>query len=79
MSSYLTRQTHLITIIPFGIPEGHHFCPSVKKIIVVEDDLDFRDSLVHHFRLQSYEVTGVGSALGLYKTIARESFVADPA
>ena len=52
----------------------YHFTPSVRKIIVVEDDIDFRDTLVHHLQLQHYEVAGVGSALGLYKMIAREPF-----
>jgi DNA-binding response OmpR family regulator len=47
---------------------------SVRKIIVAEDDSLLRESLVHYLKLQNYEVTGVGSALGLYKTIAREPF-----
>ncbi len=46
----------------------------VRKIIVVEDDSLFRDSLVHYLKLQNFEVTGVGSALDLYKMIAREPF-----
>lgn len=52
----------------------HHLASPVRKIIVVEDDSLFRESLVAYLKLQNYEVTGVGSALGLYKMIARESF-----
>jgi DNA-binding response OmpR family regulator len=51
-----------------------YLASSVRKIIVVEDDSLFCESLVHYLELQNYEVTGVGSALGLYKMIARESF-----
>lgn len=52
----------------------HHIASSVRKIIVVEDDSLFRESLVDYLKRQNYEVTGVGSALGLYTMIAREPF-----
>lgn len=54
----------------------HHISSSVRKIIIAVCDLDLRESLAHYLHLQNYEVTSVGSALGLYKMIARESFVA---
>ncbi len=52
----------------------HPIASSVRKIIVVEDDPLFLESLVDYLKLQNYEVTGVRSALGLYKMIAREPF-----
>ncbi len=54
----------------------HHISSSVRKIIIAVCDLDLRESLAHYLHLQNYEVTSVGSALGLYKMIARESFAA---
>jgi DNA-binding response OmpR family regulator len=52
----------------------HHTASPVRKIVIVADDSLFRESLIQYLKLQNYEVTGVESALGLYKMIARESF-----
>lgn len=46
-----------------------------KQIIVVEDDRDFRESMVEYLLLAGYDVTGVGSALEFYQAIARDSFL----
>jgi DNA-binding response OmpR family regulator len=46
-----------------------------KKIIVVEDDHDFRESMVEYLELAGYAVTGAGSALEFYQAIAREEFL----
>ncbi|NTU92840.1 MAG: response regulator transcription factor [Chlorobiaceae bacterium] len=46
-----------------------------KQIIVVEDDRDFRESMVEYLLLAGYDVTGVGSALEFYQAIARDRFL----
>lgn len=46
-----------------------------KKIIVVEDDRDFRESMVEYLALAGFDVTGVSSALDFYQSIAREQYV----
>ncbi len=45
-----------------------------KRVIVVEDDLDFRDSIVQYLVLAGFDVTGVASALEFYQCIAREHY-----
>lgn len=45
-----------------------------KKIIVVEDDLDFRESMVEYLVLAGFDVTGVSSALEFYQNIARQHY-----
>ncbi|NTW55787.1 MAG: response regulator transcription factor [Chlorobiaceae bacterium] len=45
-----------------------------RRVIVVEDDRDFCDSLVEYLRLSGLDVTGVDSALEFYKTIADAEF-----
>lgn len=42
-----------------------------RKIIVVEDNLDFRESMVEYLELEGLAVTGVSSALEFYKALAR--------
>jgi DNA-binding response OmpR family regulator len=46
----------------------------IKKIIVVEDDLDFRESMVEYLVLAGFDVTGVSSALEFYQNIARQQY-----
>lgn len=45
-----------------------------NKIIVVEDDLDFRESMVEYLVLAGFDVTGVSSALEFYQNIARQAY-----
>lgn len=45
-----------------------------KKIIAVEDDLDFRESMVEYLTLAGFDITGVGSALEFYQAITRQQF-----
>ncbi|NTV03053.1 MAG: response regulator transcription factor [Chlorobiaceae bacterium] len=42
-----------------------------KRIIVIEDDRDFRESMVEYLELAGLDVTGVSSALDFYQTLAR--------
>ena len=44
------------------------------KIIVVEDDRDFRESMVEYLSLAGIDVTGVASALEFYNTITKDSY-----
>ncbi|HJV34507.1 response regulator transcription factor, partial [Geomonas sp.] len=44
------------------------------KVILVEDDLDLRESLVECLILAGHEALGVGSALEFYRELARSSF-----
>ncbi len=37
---------------------------------MVEDDADFRESLIKYLKLHGYDVTGVGSAMEFYQHIA---------
>jgi DNA-binding response OmpR family regulator len=45
-----------------------------KRIIVVEDDRDFRESMVEYLELAGFDVTGTASALEFYQSISREQF-----
>ncbi|NTU59045.1 MAG: response regulator transcription factor [Chlorobiaceae bacterium] len=45
-----------------------------KKIIVVEDECDFRESLVEYLTLAGFDVTGTASALEFYQSIAQQQF-----
>jgi DNA-binding response OmpR family regulator len=45
-----------------------------NRIIVVEDDNDFRDSMVEYLRLSGLDVIGVDSALEFYKMVALQKF-----
>ncbi|NTU69098.1 MAG: response regulator transcription factor [Chlorobiaceae bacterium] len=42
-----------------------------KKIIVIEDDRDFRESMVEYLELAGLNVTGVSCALEFYQALAR--------
>ncbi len=44
------------------------------RIIVVEDDRDFRDSVVETLTLYGYEVTGAKSALDFYQKVAQKPY-----
>lgn len=44
------------------------------KIIVVEDDRDFRESMVEYLSLAGIDVTGVSSALEFYNSMSKESY-----
>jgi DNA-binding response OmpR family regulator len=44
------------------------------NIIVVEDDCDFRESMVEYLALAGIEVTGVSSALEFYNAITRREY-----
>ncbi|MBN1279692.1 MAG: response regulator transcription factor [Chlorobium sp.] len=46
-----------------------------KRIIIVEDDRDFRESIMEYLALAGFEVTGVASALDFYQKIARERYL----
>jgi len=46
----------------------------LPNIIVVEDDSDFRESLVEYLSLAGLSVTGVSSALEFYNTITRHQY-----
>jgi DNA-binding response OmpR family regulator len=46
-----------------------------KKIIVVEDDRDFRESMVEYLTLAGYDVSGAGSALEFYQAFALEHYL----
>ena len=43
-----------------------------KKIIVIEDDRDFRESMVEYLHLDGFDITGVSSALEFYQTLGRD-------
>jgi DNA-binding response OmpR family regulator len=45
-----------------------------KRIIIVEDDRDFRESIVEYLVLAGFEVTGVESALEFYRSISQQHF-----
>lgn len=40
------------------------------RVIIVEDDIELRDSLADYLAVAGHEVTGVGSAIELYQAIA---------
>lgn len=44
------------------------------RIIVVEDDTDFRDSIVETLSLYGYETTGAKSALDFYHKVAQKAY-----
>lgn len=46
-----------------------------KRIIIVEDDRDFRESLVESLLLAGFDVTGVESALEFYQNIATHDYL----
>ena len=46
-----------------------------KRIIIVEDDRDFRESIMEYLALAGFEVTGVSSALEFYLNIAEEQYL----
>lgn len=48
---------------------------SDKRIIIVEDDRDFRESIMEYLMLAGFEVTGVASALEFYQKIAQDHFL----
>lgn len=46
-----------------------------KQIIVVEDDRDFRESMVEYLTLSGFDVTGVESALQFYQSISLQNYL----
>ena len=48
---------------------------SDKQIIIVEDDRDFRESIMEYLVLAGFDVTGAASALEFYQKIAQERFL----
>lgn len=44
------------------------------RVIIVEDDLDLRESTVEYLTLAGYDVCGVGSCLEFYRALADSSF-----
>lgn len=44
--------------------------PAIGRVIITEDDLAIRQSLIKYLKLVGYDVTGVGSALEFYQQIA---------
>lgn len=51
------------------------FSHKSKRIILVEDDRDFRESLVESLLLAGFNVTGVASALEFYQNIAMQDYL----
>ncbi len=47
---------------------------SLNRIIMVEDDADFRESLIKYLKLHGYDITGVGSAMEFYQHLATEQY-----
>lgn len=47
---------------------------SVKRIIIVEDDLQVRETVVKFLSLAGYEITGVGSAREFYQKLSEEEY-----
>lgn len=45
-----------------------------KRIIIVEDDCDFRESVVEYLSLAGFCITGVESALDLYRCISMQHY-----
>lgn len=48
--------------------------PESRRVIVVEDDSDFRESMVEYLGLSGLDVTGVESALEFYQSISTQSY-----
>ncbi|MCF8383134.1 MAG: response regulator transcription factor [Chlorobium sp.] len=48
---------------------------SDKQIIIVEDDRDFRESIMEYLVLAGFDVTGAASALEFYQKIAQDRFL----
>lgn len=46
-----------------------------NRIIVVEDDRDFRESIIEYLVLSGFDVVGVESAMEFYRTIAEQNFL----
>lgn len=46
-----------------------------KRIIIVEDDKDFRESMVESLVLSGFDVTGVASALEFYRELATNKYL----
>jgi len=46
----------------------------LKKVIIVEDDIELRDSLADYLGTCGNDVTGVGSAIELYQMIAQTTY-----
>lgn len=44
------------------------------RIILVEDDVDLRESLTDYLRLAAYQVDGVGSALDFYRQLTNHDY-----
>jgi DNA-binding response OmpR family regulator len=57
----------MITTSPASIANG-------KRVILVEDDRDFRESIVEYLELSGLDVTGVESALEFYKNITLHNY-----
>lgn len=47
---------------------------SPNRIIIVEDDADFRESLIKYLKLNGYDITGVGSAMEFYQHLATQQY-----
>ncbi len=48
---------------------------SDRQIIIVEDDRDFRESIMEYLVLAGFDVTGAASALEFYQKIAQDRFL----
>ncbi|WP_137158248.1 response regulator transcription factor [Rhizobium sp. FKL33] len=46
----------------------------MSKVIIVEDDIELRDSLIDYLSECGHDVQGAGSAIEFYQTLAREDF-----
>lgn len=45
------------------------------RIIMVEDDNDFRESLMKYLKMNGYDIIGVGTAMEFYQHIAAEKYM----
>jgi len=45
-----------------------------KRIIIVEDDEDVRDSIIKYLRLKGYDIHGVGTALEFYAEVSTHPY-----
>lgn len=45
-----------------------------RRVIIVEDDQDLRESIIKYLTLAGHDIDGVGSALQLYQNIAKENY-----
>lgn len=46
----------------------------MAKVIIVEDDIELRDSLIDYLRECGHDVQGAGSAIEFYQALAKDSF-----